>query len=130
MGGVARLHKKKVEQAGFLVLKSPDIPSLLIETGFISNPTEASRLSNGNYQQRMAQAIYTGLIGYFNDHPPAGTALAAAKNTRVRSYVIARGDTLSGIAQRYNTSVKRILSYNKMRSSTIKVGQKIMIPAG
>ena len=130
MGGVARLHKKKVEQAGFLVLKSPDIPSLLIETGFISNPTEASRLSNGNYQQRMAQAIYTGLIGYFNDHPPAGTALAAAKNTRVRSYVIARGDTLSGIAQRYNTSVKRILSYNKMRSGTIKVGQKIMIPAG
>jgi len=130
MGGVARLHKKKVEQAGFLVLKSPDIPSLLIETGFISNPTEASRLSNGNYQQRMAQAIYAGLIGYFNDHPPAGTALAAAKNTRVRSYVIARGDTLSGIAQRYNTSVKRILSYNKMRSSTIKVGQKIMIPAG
>lgn len=130
MGGVARLHKKKVEQAGFLVLKSPDIPSLLIETGFISNPTEASRLSNGNYQQRMAQAIYTGLIGYFNDHPPAGTALAAAKNTRVRSYVIARGDTLSGIAQRYNTSVKRILSYNKMRSSSIKVGQKIMIPAG
>lgn len=130
MGGVARLHKKKVEQAGFLVLKSPDIPSLLIETGFISNPTEASRLSNGNYQQRMAQAIYSGLIGYFNDHPPAGTALAAAKNTRIRSYVIARGDTLSGIAQRYNTSVKRILSYNKMRSSTIKVGQKIMIPAG
>lgn len=130
MGGVARLHKKKVEQAGFLVLKSPDIPSLLIETGFISNPTEASRLSNGNYQQRMAQAIYTGLIGYFNDHPPAGTALAAAKNTRVRSYVIARGDTLSGIAQRYNTSVKRILNYNKMRSSSIKVGQKIMIPAG
>lgn len=130
MGGVARLHKKKVEQAGFLVLKSPDIPSLLIETGFISNPTEASRLSNGNYQQRMAQAIYTGLIGYFNDQPPAGTALAAAKNTRVRSYVIARGDTLSGIAQRYNTSVKRILNYNKMRSSSIKVGQKIMIPAG
>jgi len=130
MGGVARLHKKKVEQAGFLVLKSPDIPSLLIETGFISNPTEASRLSNGNYQQRMAQAIYTGLIGYFNDHPPAGTALAAAKNTRVRSYVIARGDTLSGIAQRYNTSVKRILNYNKMRSSSIRVGQKIMIPAG
>ena len=130
MGGVARLHKKKVEQAGFLVLKSPDIPSLLIETGFISNPTEARRLSDGNYQQKMAQAIYTGLVGYFADHPPAGTAIASAKNTRVRSYVIARGDTLSGIAQRYNTSVNRILSYNKMRSSTIKVGQKIMIPAG
>ena len=130
MGGVARLHKKKVEQAGFLVLKSPDIPSLLIETGFISNPTEASRLSNSAYQQKMAVAIYTGLVGYFTDHPPAGTAIAAARSTKARSYVIARGDTLSGIAQRYNTSVNRILSYNKMRSSTIKVGQKIMIPAG
>ncbi len=130
MGGVARLHKKKVEQAGFLVLKSPDIPSLLIETGFISNPTEASRLSNGAYQQRMAQAIYAGLADYFTDHPPAGSSIAAKKRARVRTYVIARGDTLSGIAQRYNTSVKRILSYNKMRSSTIKVGQKIMIPTG
>ena len=130
MGGVARLHKKKVEQAGFLVLKSPDIPSLLIETGFISNPTEARRLSDGAYQQKMAQAIYVGLVDYFSDHPPAGTSIAASKNARVRSYVIARGDTLSDIAQRYNTSVKRILSYNKMRSSTIKVGQKILIPAG
>ena len=130
MGGVARLHKKKVEQAGFLVLKSPDIPSLLIETGFISNPTEARRLSNSAYQQKMAQAIYSGLVSYFADHPPAGTAIAEAKNTKARSYVISRGDTLSGIAQRYNTSVNRILSYNKMRSSTIKVGQKIMIPAG
>ena len=118
MGGVARLHKKKVEQAGFLVLKSPD------------NSTEASRLSNSAYQQKMAVAIYTGLVGYFTDHPPAGTAIAAARSTKARSYVIARGDTLSGIAQRYNTSVNRILSYNKMRSSTIKVGQKIMIPAG
>jgi N-acetylmuramoyl-L-alanine amidase len=129
MGGVARLHKKRVEQAGFLVLKSPDIPSLLIETGFISNPKEARQLSSGAYQQKMAAAIYNGLVSYYMDNTPEGTSLAANKGKRQRSYIIARGDTLSEIAQRYNTSVKTILSYNKMGSSTIKVGQKIMIPA-
>jgi|TARA_B110000879_G_scaffold212091_1_gene306905 N-acetylmuramoyl-L-alanine amidase len=129
MGGVARLHKKRVEQAGFLVLKSPDIPSLLIETGFISNPKEAKQLSSGAYQQRMAAAIYNGLVSYYMDNTPKGTSLAANKAKRERSYTIARGDTLSDIAQRYNTSVTHILSYNKMGSSTIKVGQKIMIPA-
>jgi N-acetylmuramoyl-L-alanine amidase len=129
MGGVARLHKKRVEQAGFLVLKSPDIPSLLIETGFISNPKEARLLSSGAYQQRMAAAIYNGLVSYYMDHTPEGTSLAANKGKRERSYTIASGDTLSGIAQRYNTSVTTILSYNKMGSSTIKVGQKIIIPA-
>jgi N-acetylmuramoyl-L-alanine amidase len=129
MGSVARLHKKRVEQAGFLVLKSPDIPSLLIETGFISNPKEAKQLSSGAYQQRMAEAIYTGLVSYYMDNTPEGTSLAANKGKRERSYTIARGDTLSEIAQRYNTSVTTILSYNKMGSSTIKVGQKIIIPA-
>jgi N-acetylmuramoyl-L-alanine amidase len=129
MGGVARLHKKHVEQAGFLVLKSPDIPSLLIETGFISNPKEAKQLSSGAYQQRMAVAIYNGLVSYYMDNTPEGTSLAANKGKRERSYTIARGDTLSEIAQRYNTSVTNILSYNKMGSSTIKVGQKIIIPA-
>jgi N-acetylmuramoyl-L-alanine amidase len=129
MGGVARLHKKRVEQAGFLVLKSPDIPSLLIETGFISNPREARQLSSGAYQQKMAAAIYNGLVSYYMDNTPEGTSLAANKGKRQRSYTIARGDTLSEIAKRYNTSVKSILSYNKMGSSTIKVGQKIIIPA-
>jgi N-acetylmuramoyl-L-alanine amidase len=129
MGGVARLHKKRVEQAGFLVLKSPDIPSLLIETGFISNPKEARQLSSPAYQQKMAAAIYNGLVSYYRDNTPEGTSLAANKGKRERSYTIARGDTLSEIAQRYNTSVTHILSYNKMGSSTIKVGQKILIPA-
>jgi len=129
MGGVARLHKKRVEQAGFLVLKSPDIPSLLIETGFISNPREARQLSSGAYQQKMASAIYNGLVSYYTDNTPEGTSLAANKGKRERSYTIARGDTLSEIAQRHNTSVTTILSYNKMGSSTIKVGQKIIIPA-
>ncbi|MDB3966974.1 N-acetylmuramoyl-L-alanine amidase [Porticoccaceae bacterium] len=129
MGSVARLHKKKVEQAGFLVLKSPDLPSLLIETGFISNPKEARQLSSGKYQQRMADAIYDGLVQFYSEHPPVGTLLAKNGNAVARSYIIAKGDTLSEIAVRYNTSVGKILRYNKMSSSTIRVGQRILIPS-
>ncbi|MGB1868385.1 MAG: N-acetylmuramoyl-L-alanine amidase, partial [Porticoccaceae bacterium] len=129
MGTVARLHKKKVEQAGFLVLKSPDLPSLLIETGFISNPKEARQLSSSKYQQRMATAIYDGLVEFYSEHPPVGTLLAKNGNAEARSYIIVRGDTLSEIAVRYNTTVRKILRYNKMSSSTIRVGQRILIPS-
>ena len=129
MGTVARLHKKRVEQAGFLVLKSLDIPSLLIETGFISNPKEARLLTNAAYQQKMAKAIYTGLIQYYHDNPPVGTLLASAISGKPLSYLVTRGDTLSEIALRYNTSVSSILSYNKMSSNTIRVGQELLIPA-
>ena len=129
MGTVARLHKKRVEQAGFLVLKSLDIPSLLIETGFISNPKEARLLTNAAYQQKMAKAIYTGLIQYYHDNPPVGTLLASAISGKPLSYLVTRGDTLSEIALRYNTSVSSILSYNEMSSNTIRVGQELLIPA-
>ena len=129
MGSVARLHKKKVEQAGFLVLKSPDIPSLLVETGFISNLKEARQLSSGAYQQKMATAIYRGLAQYYAEHPPEGTQLASRVSGKSLSYLVDRGDTLSEIAVRYNTSVSKILRYNKMSSSTIRVGQEILIPA-
>ena len=128
MGTVARLHKKKVEQASFLVLKSLDIPSLLIETGFISNPNEARLLSNATYQKKMAKAIYIGLAQYYHDNPPDGTLLASAVSGKTRTYLVARGDTLSEIAARHNTSVSRILSYNKLSSSAIQVGQELHIP--
>ena len=129
MGTVARLHKKKVEQASFLVLKSLDIPSLLIETGFISNPKEARLLSNTAYQKKIAKAIYIGLVQYYQDNPPDGTLLASAVSGKTRTYLVAKGDTLSAIAIRYNTSVSRILSYNKLSSSAIHVGQELLIPA-
>lgn len=128
MGSVARLHKKKVEQAGFLVLKSPDIPSLLIETGFISNPKEARKLSSGNYQQRMAKAIYNGLDQYYSEHPPEGTLLAKVMSGKPLHYIVARGDTLSEISAQYKISMTKIMRYNKMSSSKIRVGQVIAIP--
>lgn len=128
MSGVARLHKKKVEQAGFIVLKSPDIPSLLIETGFISNPKEARQLSSVSYQRKMAEAVFNGLKSFYFDKPPVGTLLANRTKDLIKIYVIGRGDTLSEIAQQHGTSVKNILRYNKLSSSSIRVGQKISIP--
>jgi N-acetylmuramoyl-L-alanine amidase len=129
MGSVARLHKKKVEQAGFLVLKSPDIPSLLIETGFISNPKEARQLRTAGYQQRMAKAIFSGIDQYYSEHPPEGTLLAKVMKGKPLKYIVARGDTLSEIASQYRISMAKIMRYNKMSSSTIRVGQEINIPS-
>ena len=128
MGTVARLHKKKVEQAAFLVLKSPDIPSLLIETGFISNPKEAKLLNSNKYQQRMAQAIYDGIYSYYVDWPPVGTSLASNVDNLARFHVVSRGDTLSEIALKYGTSVSKILRLNNLSSKVIRIGQKISIP--
>ena len=70
LGGVNQLHKPHVEQAGFAVLKAPDIPSILVETAFISNPEEEKRLNDEDYQDKMAMAIVNGIKRYFERHPP------------------------------------------------------------
>jgi N-acetylmuramoyl-L-alanine amidase len=70
LGGINSLHKSAVEQAGFAVLKSPDIPSILVETAFISNPEEESRLTDNAYQEKMAKAIFSGIKRYFAKNPP------------------------------------------------------------
>ncbi|MFT5887562.1 MAG: N-acetylmuramoyl-L-alanine amidase [Zhongshania sp.] len=140
MGKISRLHSRRVEQAGFAVLKSPDIPSLLVETGFISNPGEAGKLKSSSYQSSMALAIYEGIDRYFRESPPPDTYFAAVKRGDApasggslaggREYVIASGDTLSGIAQRYNVPLSDLQRHNQLSGSiTIRVGQKIQIPS-
>jgi N-acetylmuramoyl-L-alanine amidase len=70
IGGINRLHKGAVEQAGFAVLKAPDIPSILVETAFISNPEEEARLTDNHYQDQMADALLNGIKKYFSKNPP------------------------------------------------------------
>ncbi|MEH6570460.1 MAG: LysM peptidoglycan-binding domain-containing protein, partial [Halioglobus sp.] len=125
---IAVLHKDRVEQAGFAVLKSPDIPSILVETGFISNPGEARKLSTRSYQKQMARAIHSGIKTWFVEHPPSGTLVAWNKLQGGHQYTIARGDTLSGIAQRFSISVSDLQSHNGLNGTRIKVGQKLNIP--
>lgn len=129
---VNRLHKKAVEQASFIVLKSPDIPSLLIETGYISNPQESSRLATRGHQQKMARAIFTGVKRYLDDNPPAGTYLAWKRrggDGSQLSYRIVRGDTLSSIASRYQVSADSLKQANGLRSDIIRIGQVLQIPS-
>ena len=126
--GVARLHKKRVEQAGFAVLKSPDVPSLLIETGFISNPSEAERLAMPAYQDELARAIRRGIQSWFARQPPPGTLLAWQREQGGREVTIAAGDTLSEIAERYGVTVASIKTNNGLSRDMIYVGQTLLIP--
>ncbi len=128
LGNVTKLHSRKVGQAGFVVLKSPDIPSLLVETGYISNPREARRLSHADHQHRIVGAIHAGVTRYMRNSPPAGTLLAARQVSGEMRYVVERGDTLSEIAERHGTSTARLRQANGLRGDRIRAGQVIVIP--
>jgi N-acetylmuramoyl-L-alanine amidase len=79
LAAIGAMHRNSVQQAGFLVLKAPDVPSMLIETNYITNPHTAKLLESGDYQQQLAKAIFTGVSDYFDRYPPPGTALALLK---------------------------------------------------
>ena len=100
MGKMAKLHRGYVEQAGFAVLKNPDIPSLLIEAGFITNHEEAKNLASSAYRKKMARHIFTGIDSYFRAKPPMDTALAAARGGKVTRTV----DPVSAVSTRAATS--------------------------
>jgi len=132
LGGVGRLHQTKLQSANFVVLRSPDIPSILVETAFISNAQEEKRLRDDNEQTRLASAILLGIKDYFNENPPPGTLLAqsrGAPGSETVKHVISRGDTLSGIADRYNVSLRKLRQTNGLRTDRIRVGQVLTIPA-
>ncbi len=129
---ITKVHKPHVEQAGFVVLKSPDIPSILVETGFISNSREERNLRDPNYQRKLANAMLRGVRNYFTRNAPPGTLLAlkpsGPKAKSGRKYVIRRGDTLSGIAQKYRISQKYLRMANNLSGDRLKVGQTLRIP--
>jgi N-acetylmuramoyl-L-alanine amidase len=132
LGGVARLHKSRVQQAGFMVLKSPDIPSILVETGFISNPAESRRLKTRKYQRQIADSIASGVKTYFRESPPIGTLLAYQQQTGTGnpgSYTVRKGDTLSHIAARNDVSLDALRKLNKLRNDVVYVGQRLRLPS-
>lgn len=124
---VTKLHHSVVEQAAFVVLKSPDIPSLLVETGFISNWREEAHLRNRRYQIKLANALMQGIRLYFVRYPPRGSWLAYQKQHQLR-YVVHRGDTLSEIAERYAVSVDAIKQNNQLKTQRLRIGQVLIIP--
>ena len=130
LGQVGNILRDKVEQAGFAVLKSPDIPSVLVETAFISNPQEEKRLKTSAHQQKLATAILKGLRRYAKDHAPADAIMANVQNsTPLSTYKVKSGDTLSGIAIRHDVSLVELRKVNGLRSDMLRVGQVLTIPA-
>ncbi len=147
---VGALHKRRPEHASLGVLRSPDIPSLLVETGFISNPSEERLLGSSAYQQKIAESIYKGLRNYFLAHPlqsfpkeenrplqpaaavepeadpPAASLSYAGASQR---HVVKRGETLSGIAAHYGVSMATLRGMNHLKNDVVWVGQRLKVPA-
>jgi N-acetylmuramoyl-L-alanine amidase len=131
MSAVTAMRRRDVQQAPFLVLKSPDIPSVLVETAYISNPREEASLRSAKYQSALAAALRQGIVDYFAANPPEGSYLAAnppAESPEVLRHVIVRGDTLSGIAERYRVTSASIRRTNSLRTDVLRVGQVLTIP--
>ena len=133
IGRVTPLHKQRVEQAGFMVLKSPDIPSILVETGFISNANEASKLAAPSHQQALARSISSGVRQFFQQNPPPGTYIAWLRDSGKiaqgpRDHTVRPGETLAMIAVRYQVSAASLRSANNLQSDELKIGQHLNIP--
>lgn len=124
LGRVGRVHKKKVQQAGFAVLKAPNIPAILLETAFISNPKEERKLRSSAHQNKLAKAILRGVNDYFSRKAPPGTWLSEAQD----HYVIKKGDTLAQISDKYSLPVSHLRTHNSLRSDDLRVGKKLSIP--
>ena len=131
--GVGRVRKSKVQTAPFAVLKAYDIPSILVETAYISNPQEERLLRNAAYQQKLADAIVAGIRDYFYRNPPTGSLIAQrveAGDLPEQEHVARPGDTLSGIAKKYKVPLAVLIRANKLPNDRLRVGQVLKIPAG
>ncbi|KGJ97317.1 N-acetylmuramoyl-L-alanine amidase [Colwellia psychrerythraea] len=122
---ITKMHKKTPQNGNFGVLKSSDIPSILVETGFISNHREEKNLTWSKHQQRLADAIHKGIKNHFLAHPLTGSYFASVgyKKHKVRS-----GESLSVLAKRYNISMSKLKSINNLKSNSLQIGQTLKIP--
>lgn len=142
--GITPLHKRLPEHASLGVLRSPDIPSLLVETGFISNLAEERLLGSSAYQEKIAQSIYKGLRNYFLAHPlqsapkeenrPLSVASNPATGTvqytgATQRHTVTRGETLSGIAAKYGVSMATLRDMNSLKRDVVWIGQRLKVPA-
>jgi N-acetylmuramoyl-L-alanine amidase len=125
---VTKLHKKTPQAASLAVLTSPDIPSILVETGFISNPQEEKNLNWSQYRQRLAQSVFNGLRQHFTSSPPDGSLWAKWKQEK-RTHRVRSGESLSLLAQRYNVQISTLKKANNLNTDVVRIGQVLMIPS-
>ena len=125
MKKITKMHKKTTQYKSLAVLKASDIPSILVETGFISNPTEERNLTSSRHQTKLATAIHTGIKNYFLEHPLSGSYFASIG---YRKHKVTNGESLSVLAKRYNVSVAQLKSVNNLNSNMVRIGQTLKIP--
>lgn len=132
MGKVAKLHNSKPINTSLAVLRSPQIPSVLVETGFISNPTEEKLLFQRSHQDKLARAVTKAVVKYLKENPPEGIILSNATSSTgsVSQHKVSRGESLSVIASKYGTSTQALMKYNNLKSSSLAIGQVLKIPGG
>lgn len=127
MRQITKMHKSKPQAASLAVLTSPDIPSILVEVGFISNPQEEKNLNWAKHRQRLAESMFTAVKRYFKSVPPDGTLWASQKDA-TRTHRVKSGESLSLLAQRYNVKVSRIKQANNLNNDVVRIGQVLTIP--
>ncbi|MBN8737951.1 MAG: N-acetylmuramoyl-L-alanine amidase [Lysobacterales bacterium 69-70] len=131
LGKIGPTHRGYVEKANFVVLRSPDVPSILVETAFITNPAEEKRLTDPEHRNKLASAVVDGIKSYFMQTPPPGTWFAANSTGRrgPSEHVVARGETLSGIAARHRVSLGALREANRIAADgNVRVGDVLDIP--
>ncbi|MEZ9452559.1 N-acetylmuramoyl-L-alanine amidase [Vibrio splendidus] len=131
MGKVAKLHNRKPINTSLAVLRSPQIPSVLVETGFISNPTEEKLLFQRSHQDKLARAVTKAVVKYLKANPPEGIILSNATSSTgsVSQHKVSRGESLSVIASKYGTSTQTLMKFNNLKSSSLAIGQVLKIPS-
>jgi N-acetylmuramoyl-L-alanine amidase len=128
---VGQLKKGDVQHASLIVLTSPDVPSMLVETAYISNPDEERRLRDPAYQGRLAGAIHAGVRRYFYDNPPPGSRVAtfaARERGQALRHVVSPGESLGDVAGRYAVSVDDLRQANRIDGETVASGTILEIP--
>lgn len=134
LGSFTHLRKSQPISASLAVLKSPDIPSLLIETGYLSNRYEEIQLNQPNYQKQIAYHIYLGIKSYYEKYPAQKIKSRQESYARTkkmggkRSITVKKGESLSIIANRYGTTVSEIKKLNSLKKDTLSVGQVLYLP--
>jgi len=123
---ITKLHKKAPVGASLAVLKSPYIPSILVEAGFITNHREERLLNQAEYQNKVANAVYKGIFKHFTESPPHDSLFAQKK--RAIKHTVRSGESLSVLAERYSVSSSELKSYNHLKSSSLRIGQVLKIP--
>lgn len=124
---ITKLHKKKPVGASLAVLKSPYIPSILVEAGFITNHREERLLNQAEYQNKVANAVFKGVYRHFVESPPHDSLFAQKK--RVINHTVRSGESLSVLASRYSVSARELKSHNRLKSSELRIGQVLKIPS-